>query len=135
MGMPSAVNAYWAMKGDLVSGLSIGFLPDPNGVERRADGTRLIHRVKMLKEISIVTDPSNGQARVSEVKSHDLLDAIEEVKTIRDLECLLRDAAGLSKRAAQAFVAQAKSLPGVRDAHDADEATAAVLERIKRITG
>lgn len=131
MNMPSAVNAYWAVKGDLVNGLSIGYLPDPSGVERRSDGVRVIHRMKALKEISIVTVPSNAQARISDIKSADLLDAIEEAKTIRDLECLLRDAAGLSKRAAQAFVAQVKSLGDVRDAQELDEVTAA----IERISG
>lgn len=133
MGMPSAADAYWAMKGQLVNGLSIGYIADPNGVERRSDGVRMIHRMKALKEISIVTVGSNDRALVSEVKTADLLDAIEEVKTIRDLECLLRDAAGLSKRAAQAFVAQAKSLSGVRDAHDEDEANKEILKRIQRI--
>lgn len=110
MKMPSAVNAYWAVKGDLVRGLSIGYLPDPSGVERRQDGTRVIHRMKALKEISVVTDPSNSYAQVTDIKSGDLLRQIEEVKTIRDFESLLRDAAGLNKAAATALVARVKSV-------------------------
>ena len=135
MRMPSAINAYWAAKSGLVSGLSIGYLPDPSGVERRQDGVRVIHRMKALKEISIVTDPSNAQARISDVKSADVLDAIEEVKSLRDLEALLRDVTGLSKRAAQAFVAQVKSLHGVRDAQDAGDGTEAIMAAIRRIAG
>lgn len=110
MKMPSAANAYWAVKGDLVSGLSIGYLPDPTAVERRQDGTRVIHRVKALKEISIVTDPSNPLARIHDIKSAELIEQISEVKTIRDLEQLLRDAAGLSKGAATALVARVKAV-------------------------
>jgi HK97 family phage prohead protease len=110
MQMPTAVNAYWAVKGQLVSGLSIGYLPDPAGVERRQDGVRVIHRMKALREISIVTDPSNAQAQITDVKSGELLRAIEEIKTIRDLEGMLRDAAGFTKAAATALVARAKTV-------------------------
>jgi HK97 family phage prohead protease len=110
MKMPTAVNAYWAVKGALVSGLSIGYLPDPSAVERRQDGVRVIHRMKRLREISIVTDPSNAQAQITDVKSAEVLRAIEEIKTIRDLESMLRDAAGFTKGAAAALVARAKQV-------------------------
>lgn len=136
MQMPSAVNAYWAAKGGLVSGLSIGYLPDPAGTERRADGVRVIHRMKALKEISIVTDPSNRAAQILDVKSAEILGAIEEIKTIRDLESLLRDAAGLSKSAATALVSRAKLIfvPQGEPAGDAEQrAMKAVAERLQRM--
>lgn len=136
MKMPSAVNAYWAVKGRLVNGLSIGYVPDPAGIERRQDGTRVIHRMKALKEISIVTDPSNAFAQITGIKSAALLDAIDGVETIRDLESLLRDAAGLSKSAATALVCRAKSIfvPQGDPAGPAeDKALKALAERLQRL--
>ena len=132
MQMPSAANGYWAAKSGLVSGLSIGYLPDPAGVERRQDGVRVIHRMKALKEISIVTDPSNQQARITDVKSAELLAAIEEVKTVRDLESFLRDAGGLSKGAAEALVARVKSVLGVGEPSPQDDETKAAAELLER---
>lgn len=134
MKMPSAIDAYWAVKGGLVNGLSIGYKAHPDGIERKQDGTRVIHRMKVLKEISIVTDPSNRLAQITDIKSADILDAIEEVKTIRDLETLLRDAAGLSKSAATALVGRAKSIltPQGEPAGAAEErALKALAERLQ----
>lgn len=136
MQMPSAVNAYWAIKGGLVSGLSIGYLPDPSGTERRQDGVRVIHRMKALREISVVTDPSNAMAQITGIKSADLLDAISEVETVRDLESLLRDAAGLSKSAATALVSRAKvilSPQGEPAGAAEDRALQDIAERLARL--
>lgn len=134
MKMPSAVNAYWAVKGGLVNGLSIGYIADPAGVERQQDGTRVIHRMKALKEISIVTDPSNKFAQITDIKSIELLDAIEEIKSVRDLEGLLRDAAGLSKGAAVALVARARVVLGVGDPYEEQtKAMQAIADRLHRI--
>ena len=113
MQMSTAANAYWAMKSGLVNGLSVAIIPDHKATERRSDGVRVIHRVKALKEISIVTDPANDQARVMDIKAlDDLYDAIEGVQTVRDFERLLRDAGGLTKGAAAALAARAKVLFG-----------------------
>jgi len=105
MQMPSAVNAYWGMKAGLVNGLSVAILPDAKTTERRSDGVRVIHRIKALKEISIVTDPANGEARVVDVKT---AEEVGQIETIRDFERFLRDAGGLTKGAAEALVARAK---------------------------
>jgi uncharacterized protein len=137
MKMPQAVNAYWAVKGQLVNGLSIGYLPDPAGIERRQDGVRVIHRMKALREISIVTDPSNAQAQITDVKSGELLRAIEDIKTIRDLESMLRDAAGFTKAAATALVSRAKTVLAGEGDPAAQSAEARALseltERLRRL--
>lgn len=132
MQMPAAVNAYWAMKSGLVCGLSIGFISDEKTNERKSNGSRVIHRMKALKEISIVTSPANDEARIMSVKFTDELD---EVKTIRDFEYFLRDAGSFSKAAAQSLTAKAKALFGTRDAAEEDEAKqkAEILERIQRL--
>lgn len=109
MQMPSAIDAYWGMKSGLVTGLSVAILPDAKSTERRADGVRVIHRIKALKEISIVTDPANEAARVTDIKTSD---EVEQLETIRDFERFLRDAGGLTKGATEALVARAKIIFG-----------------------
>jgi HK97 family phage prohead protease len=109
MKMPSALNAYWSMKSGLVSGLSVAIIPDQKAIERRSDGVRLIHQVKILKEISIVNDPANDQSRILDVKTAEEVDGIE---TLRDFERFLRDAGGLSKGLTEALVSRAKVIFG-----------------------
>jgi HK97 family phage prohead protease len=134
MQMPSAIDAYWGMKSGLVTGLSVAILPDAKATERRADGIRVIHRIKALKEISIVTEPANDAARVTDVKA---ADEIEQIETIRDFERFLRDAGSLTKGATEALVARAKMIFG-RGEPDQQEIDAkamsdlhAVLRRLK----
>ncbi|SDA29211.1 hypothetical protein SAMN05216315_14217 [Nitrosospira sp. Nsp18] len=115
MQMPSAVNAYWSIKSGLVSGLSVAIMPDHNSIERRADGARVIHNIKALKEISIVTDPANDESRVLDVK---FSEEIEKVGSIREFECLLRDVGGLDRGTAKQLVTKAKELFAQRDAGD-----------------
>lgn len=134
MQMPSAVDAYWGMKSGLVTGLSVAILPDAKATERRADGVRVIHRIKALKEISIVTDPANDAARVTDIKT---ADEVEQIETIRDFERFLRDAGGLTKGATEALVARAKIIFGRGDpdqeAIDAKAMNelAAIMHRLK----
>lgn len=120
MQMPSAVNAYWAMKSGLVNGLSVAIIPDHQKTERKIDGTRVIHSIKAMKEISIVNDPANESSRVMSVK---FKEEIDDIKSIRDFENFLRDAGGFSKTAAQVLTAKAKELSGLRDADGKDEVT------------
>lgn len=131
MKMPSAANAYWAVKGNLVSGLSIGYIVDRAGIEPKSGGGRVIHRIKTLKEISIVTDPSNKAAQITDVKSA-MLDEVAEIKSIRDFESFLRDAGGLSKGAALALTARARDLFG-RGEHAPDEVQAKMAEVAARL--
>lgn len=132
MQMPTALNAYWAMKSGLVSGLSIGFIADPNTSERKSDGTRIIHRMKALKEISIVTDPANDASRIMNVKFKEDLDGAQSE---RDIEQLLRDA-GLSKWESKAVVSRAKAIFTGRDAQDDVEAKSMtmILEKLQRLS-
>jgi uncharacterized protein len=140
MQMHRAADAYHAMKAGLVSGLSVAFIPDPKAINRRSDGVREIHRVKALKEISIVTDPANPAAQVTSLKfaeATDLLEAIEQVGTLREFESFLRDAGGLTKGAAQALTARAKVIFGEREADEDPQVKqlAALADRFQRLAG
>lgn len=133
MQMPTATNAYWAMKSGLVNGLSIGFMPDMARTERKSDGTRVIHNIKLLKEISIVTEPANDATRIVSVKFKEELNQCESE---RDIEQLLRDA-GLGKWESKAVVSRAKAIFVGRDAHEdveAKTAEAAIVARLMRIS-
>jgi HK97 family phage prohead protease len=133
MRMPAAANGYYALKGGLVTGLSIGYIADPSGTERQPDGTRVIHRMKALKEISIVDQPSNVYARVTDIKSVDELEGeIEQLKSARDLESFLRDAGGLSKGAAMALTARAKVIFGLGEPGHGDAEAKALAELSQR---
>lgn len=137
MQMRGGSDAYWAMKRGLVNGLSVAIIPDNKSIERRADGVRVIHRIKALKEISVVTDPANADARVTDVKfMDDALEAADEIQTVRDFERFLRDAGGLSKGLANALVSRAKLIfaQGEPGAAEAEAKAFAELEaRIKAV--
>lgn len=135
-GLSTANDVHAALKHGTLDGLSIGGYVKMGDFDTTENG-RVIRKWSSLVEVSPVVFPADLAAKIdsASVKGADFIEAIESCASIRDLESLLRDAAGLSKGAAQAFTARAKSLPGVRDAHDASEANMQVLEAIRRITG
>ena len=135
-GLAAADAVRAAMKHGTIDGLSVGGLVKSTDAEMTADGKRLIRRWTRLIEISPVVFPANDAARVDgeSVKGADILEAIEEAGTVREIEQLLRDAAGLSNRAATALVARVKSLAVLRDAAaPEDEAIRSLAERINRL--
>jgi len=86
-----------------ISGLSIGYIAKESVPRTSPDEPRRrLKRIDLI-EISPVTFPMNGKARVTSVKS------IEEILTLRDAEALLRDAGGFSKAEAVALVARIKA--------------------------
>ena len=121
MRMSSASDAYYALKARLVSGLSVAIMPDKDSIERKSDGTRVIHNILRLKEISIVDNPANFESRVVDVK---MTEELNDIKTIRDLEHFLRDAGNFSKGLAGAIVNRAKVVFGQREADDEMDAKA-----------
>lgn len=125
MGMPMAMNAYAAMKSGLVNGLSVAIIPDAKTVERRADGVRVIHRIKALKEISIVDEPANDEARVVSVK---FSEELEKVENIRDFERLLREVGSFEQGAAKQLAVKAKELFAQREVGEEKKAEATTDE-------
>jgi HK97 family phage prohead protease len=97
-----AEDARASMAHGAVDGLSIGFRPVQ--IRDLGDGRRELKEIELI-EISIVEEPADLGARISDIKS-----AIEAANTIREIETVLRDAAGLSRAVAGALVSKIKAL-------------------------
>lgn len=93
-GISMAKDVQAAMQDGTVDGLSWGGLVHRDDTEWRDDGTRLIKVVSTLPEISVVSFPSNDEARVDlgTFKS-----ALHQCETIRDFERFLRDAGAFQR--------------------------------------
>ncbi|MCU7370239.1 HK97 family phage prohead protease [Paucibacter sp. O1-1] len=133
-GLVAADAVYAAMKHGTLGGLSVGGFVKQGDYDATEQG-RVIRKWSRLVEISPVVFPADGAARVQEVKGADMLDALAEVATIRELEQLLRDAAGLSKGAASALVARVKALAlqGEPAAVKADDEAAQIQQLAARL--
>lgn len=102
--VPRAREARALLKSKALDGMSIGYVPRDDSIDR-ATGVRSLKKVD-LYEGSIVTFGMNGMATVNSVKS-----AIDSLESLADAERFLRDAGGLSRSQATAFVARIKSMP------------------------
>lgn len=94
LGVARAREVYELMKDGIIDGLSIGYDILPGGAELTEAGIRRLKALK-LWEVSTVPFPMNPLALVEGVK------ATEKVTDIRELEDLLREAAGLSRSQAK----------------------------------
>lgn len=87
-----------------LNGLSIGYRVKEFTLGTKPDEPRRLLKKIDLHEVSLVTFPANPKARIQAVKS------IEDIGSLSDAETWLRDAAGLSRSAALAFVSRCKGL-------------------------
>lgn len=87
-----------------IDGLSIGFIAKASEPRSKPeDPKRTIKKIDLI-EVSLVTRPANGKARVTAVKS------IEELGTLNDMQEFLRDRYGCSKSEAVALIARIKRI-------------------------
>lgn len=132
-GVRMAQDVHGALVDGLLDGLSVSIAWNEEDQQELSDGTTVLARISEMPEISLCTYPADGSARISEALSADELDdRISGVKTIRDFDGFLRDAAGLSRRQAKALVAAAKAAfaaDALREAEDQEKAAA--LARIE----
>jgi HK97 family phage prohead protease len=112
---------YGAMKEGVMDGMSIGYRAKEFALGTKPDEPRRTLKKIDIVELSIVTFPANGKARVSAVKS-------AGIKTIREFEEFLRDEGNFSHAAARAIAAGGFKAADPRDEDDAD-AIAALLRR------
>lgn len=110
-GLTLSGDVHAALKHGTLDGLSIGGYVQVGDYDETDTG-RVIRKWGRLMEISPVVFPADDAARIDggSVKSADLLEAIESIESIRDIESFLRDAGGLTKGAALALVARAKTV-------------------------
>jgi uncharacterized protein len=113
-------NIYGAMKEGVLDGLSIGYR-----AKEFSYGTKPGEPYRTLKkvdvyEVSVVTFPMNGEARVSSVKS------AVSIKTIREFEEFLRDAGGYSHAQAKAIASG-----GFKSADPRDEDVASLAAALR----
>lgn len=105
-----------------IDGLSIGYIPKKFTIgTKQGEPRRRLHEVELI-EISPVTFPANGKARVTSVKAGDF--------TERDFERWLMQDAGLSRSEARVVLNQGfKSLIAMRDAGSSELAALADLAK------
>ena len=111
---------YGNMKEGTLDGMSIGYRAKEFSLGTKPDEPRRTLKKIDLFEVSVVTFPANGKARVSSVKSGGL------IKTIREFEDFLRDA-GFSNAQAKAIASSGFKATDPRDEDEAD--IAALLRR------
>lgn len=121
-----AEDAAASLKHGAVDGLSIGY----RVVEAESRGdARLLKEIDLV-EISVVEEPADMNAQISGFKS-----ALDEAQTLKDIETLLRDAAGVSKKNAAALVGRVRMLlrsdsVSEKQASDLRQAFAGMADRI-----
>lgn len=122
-----AEDVYASLKHGAVSGLSIGFRPVT--LTDHGDGTRTLKEIELV-EISVVESPADLGAQIGDVKS-----AINDAESLKEIESLLRDAAGFTRTDATALVARIKSLTrGEREQPKASDSLAAILAATHKLT-
>lgn len=112
---------YGAMKERALDGMSIGYRAKKFTLGTKPDEPRRKLEMVDLFEVSVVTFPANGKARVEAIK------AGRQIKTVREFEDFLRDAGGFSNAAAKAIASRGFKAAEPRDEDEAD--LAALLRR------
>lgn len=114
--------AHALLKLGALNGLSIGFMSKQWNYDRETD-IRTLTELD-LWEVSLVTFPANGKARVTSVK------AADDMAVPKDAERILRDA-GFSKSDATAFVSRVMRMGEQRS--DSVQSTAAAMKAANRL--
>jgi len=114
--------AYALLKAGAISGLSVGYVTKAYEYDTETE-IRTLTAVD-LWEVSLVTFPANGKARVTNIKSAD------EIRAPKEAERILRDA-GFSKSDATAYVSRVMRMG--EDRRDAAKSTAIALQAANRL--
>lgn len=100
-----AEDAAASLKHGAISGLSIGYAVHEDDIEYE-NSVRVLKKIKLF-EISVVEEPADNHARISDIKSAD---------SLKDIESILREVGGFSRDQATALVGRVKSFcHGERD--------------------
>ena len=113
-------NIYGAMREGVLDGMSIGYRAKEFSYGTKPEDPRRTLKAIDLVEVSVVTFPANGRARVDAVKAGSL--------TERDLERMLTQDAGLSRSVARRLMTGGfEAVKAMRDAGDGLDELAALL--------
>jgi len=120
--------AHELMKAGAIDGLSIGGFTRADSYDQKA-GVRTITQFE-LWEISVVTFPMNGAARIGAVKG------IEEIGDLSGAELYLREAGGISRSEAKALVGRIAAVvrreAGTAQQDDASPELKAITQLLQR---
>lgn len=117
-GHTQAMDVYASLKHGAISGLSIGYRVI-DGEENETGGMNL-RRIDLV-EISVVEDEADLGAKVGFIK------ALEESQSVKEIESLLREAAGMSRDEAKLVIARIKQQDQVREAPENESHIATAL--------
>lgn len=101
-GHSKAADVFASLKHGAIDGLSIGYRI--KAFNQLDNNRRLLKEIDLV-EISVVEEPADLAARVSEVKT-----ALESANSLKEIESLLRDAGGFSRVDAKHLVSKINSL-------------------------
>lgn len=112
-----------------IDGLSIGYIVK-EAIPRSTpdEPRRRIKRIDLV-EVSPVTRPMNGKARVTGIKS------IDDLVSLSEIESYLRDAGGFSRSEAKSLIARIKRSSGGDAGDDLAQLTAALTGNINLLKG
>jgi hypothetical protein len=113
-------DAYEVLKEGGIDGLSIGFRPTEFVMRSKPEDPKRVLKSVDLLEVSVVTFPANGKARVLSVKS------AGDIESIRDLETALAER-GFSQAEAKAICSKFESKADV----EARQAQKELLEALQ----
>lgn len=101
-GHSKAQDVFASLKHGAIDGLSIGYRV--KAFNQLDNDRRLLKEIDLV-EISVVEEPADLSARISEVKS-----ALEKAESLKEIENLLRDVGGFSRVDAKHLVSKINSL-------------------------
>ena len=129
--LESGKEIYSALKFGSMSGLSVGFSFNPDGVEENDAGGFDFKSIDDLFEISICAMPCNQSARIDAVKSLD----VESITDYKTAERYLRDAGDFSREQAKKFISCLKAVfTSERDAILREKSEKEIINLIHKYT-
>jgi HK97 family phage prohead protease len=120
------------LKHGALDGLSIGYVPVKEKWEPlQEDGPNVLKLFELdLWEVSPVTFPANGKARVSDVKS-----IADRIQTIREFEDFLRDVGGFSCERAKVLASRGFKALAREEPESTEELASAITRNISILKG
>lgn len=118
-----AKDVYASMQHGAVDGMSIGYFPKK--IEMLGEDKRLLKEIELV-EISVVEDPADLGAKISDVKA-----VLDECHSIKEIEAFLREVGGFSKTDSIALIARMKRL--ALGEHEAEEKAKQEIAKLFKI--